>query len=87
LNPFHGKNNLPPLDECPLSLGSLESEMTDAIDEFNEPLERDNSFAMSSNVLGVVNFSFKKLLRLNYSSHIPKHSIESWEKYSGNMIV
>ena len=37
--------------------------MTDAIDEFSDPLERDNSFAMSSNVLGVVNFSFKILLK------------------------
>ena len=54
---------IPPLDECPLSLGSLESDMTDAIDEFSDPLERDNSFAMSSNVLGVVNFSFKILLK------------------------
>ena len=54
--------NIPPLDDCPLSLGSLESDITDAIDEFSEPDERDNSLAISSNVLGVVNFSFKKIL-------------------------
>lgn len=63
LVPFFAKHNLPPLDECPLSLGSLESDITDAMDEFSEPLERDNSFAMSSNVLGVFNFSLKKLLQ------------------------
>ena len=59
---FSIKKNIPPLDDCPLSLGSLESDITDAIDEFSEPDERDNSLAISSNVLGVVNFSFKKIL-------------------------
>ena len=51
---------IPPLDECPLSLGSLESaDMTDATDEFRDPLERDNSFAMSSNVLESSTFPLK----------------------------